>query len=35
VGLRSSMETEDRGKILSSAGDRTLVVQSVVRHYTD
>jgi hypothetical protein len=35
VGLSAGVDTEARGKILSFAGDRTLVVQSVVRHYAD
>jgi hypothetical protein len=32
VGLRAGLDTEARGKILASAGDRAPVVQSVVRH---
>jgi len=35
VGLRAGLDTEARGKSFASAGDRTLVVQSVVRHCTD
>jgi hypothetical protein len=35
VGLRAGLDTEARGKSFASAGDRTSVVQSVVRHYTD
>jgi hypothetical protein len=34
VGPRDGLEAEARGKILASVGDRTSVVQSVVRHYT-
>jgi len=32
VGLRTGPETKARGKILTSAGDRPPVVQSVVNH---
>jgi hypothetical protein len=35
VGLRVGLDTDDRGKIVVSAGDRTPVIQSVVRHCTD
>jgi hypothetical protein len=35
VGLRAGLDTEAIGKIFTSGGDRTPVVQSVVRHYTD
>jgi hypothetical protein len=36
VGLRAGLDTEARGNMLfASTGDRTPVVQSVVRHYTD
>jgi hypothetical protein len=35
VGLRAGLETEVREKILAFAEDRTPVVQSVIRHYTD
>jgi hypothetical protein len=35
VGLRAGLDTEARGKILCLCRDRTPVVQSVVRHYTD
>jgi hypothetical protein len=35
VGARSDLDTEARGKFFASAKDRTPVVQSVVRHYTD
>jgi hypothetical protein len=31
---RAGMDTEDRGKSFAPAGDRTPVVQPVVRHYT-
>jgi hypothetical protein len=35
VGLRAGVFTEAIEKSLASVRDRTLVVQSVVRHYTD
>jgi hypothetical protein len=35
VGLRAGMDTDARGKMFAFAGDRTPLVQSVVRHYTD
>jgi hypothetical protein len=35
VDLRAGLDTEARGKSFASAGDRTPVVQPVVRHYTD
>jgi hypothetical protein len=35
VGLRAGLDTEGREKTFASAGNRTPVVQSVVRHYTD
>jgi hypothetical protein len=35
VGHRAGLDTEARGKSFASAGDRTVVVQSVVRHYTE
>jgi hypothetical protein len=35
VGPRAGLDTEARGKVFTSAGDRTPVVQSVVRYYTD
>jgi hypothetical protein len=36
VGLRAGLDTESlEGKSFASARDRTPVVQSVVRHYTD
>jgi hypothetical protein len=35
AGLRAGLDTEVRGKSFASAGDRILVIQSVVRHYTD
>jgi hypothetical protein len=35
LGLRAGQDTEVRKKSLASAGDRTPVVQSVLRHYTD
>jgi hypothetical protein len=35
VGFSAGLDTEGGGKILCPAGDRTPVVQSVVRHYTD
>jgi hypothetical protein len=34
VGPRAGLDAED-GRKIAPAGDRTLVVQSVVRHYTD
>jgi hypothetical protein len=33
VGLRASLDAEDRRKCSASVGDRTPVVQYVVRHY--
>jgi hypothetical protein len=33
--LKAGLDTEAREKAFASAGDRTQVVQSVVRHYTD
>jgi hypothetical protein len=35
VGLRAGLDTEPREKSFASARDRTLVMQSVVRHETD
>jgi hypothetical protein len=35
VGLRTGLDTEARGKIFASAGDRAPAVQSAVGHYTD
>jgi hypothetical protein len=35
VGPRAGLDTETRGKPFASAGERSLVVQSEVRHYTD
>jgi hypothetical protein len=35
AGLKSWLDTEVTGKVLSSVGDRTPVVQSAVRHYTE
>jgi hypothetical protein len=35
VGVRAGLDTEARGRIFTSAGDRKRAVQSVVRHYTD
>jgi hypothetical protein len=35
VGLRGGLGTEAKGKIIRLCRDRTRVVQSVVRHYTD
>jgi hypothetical protein len=35
VGLSTGLDTEAREKILCPAEDRTPVVQSVDRHYTD
>jgi hypothetical protein len=35
VGFRVGLDTEARGKSVASAGDRTLVILSVVRHYYD
>jgi hypothetical protein len=35
ASLRDGLDTEATGKIVDSAGDQTLVVQSLVRHYTD
>jgi hypothetical protein len=35
VGLRAGVDTEAREKTLSSAGDRTLDMQSVARRYTE
>jgi hypothetical protein len=35
VGPRAGLDAEAGRKILSSVGDRTPVVQIVVRHYTD
>jgi hypothetical protein len=35
VGLRAGLDTEATGNPFTSAGDRTPVVQSVVKHYTD
>jgi hypothetical protein len=35
VGPGASLDTEARGKSSVSAGDQTMVVQSVVRHYID
>jgi hypothetical protein len=35
VRLRAGLDTEARGNFFTSAGDRALAVQSVVRHYID
>jgi hypothetical protein len=35
VGLRAGLDTEAKRKSFAPVGDRTPVVQSVVRHYTD
>jgi hypothetical protein len=35
VGLRAGLDAEARGKTFVPSGDRTPVVQPVVRHYTD
>jgi hypothetical protein len=35
VGPRAGLDAEARGKLSASVGDRTPVVQSVVRQYTD
>jgi hypothetical protein len=35
VDIKAGLVTEARGKYFVSASDRTPVVQSVVRHYTD
>jgi hypothetical protein len=35
VSLRAGVDPEARAKSFASAGDRTPVVQSVVRRYTD
>jgi hypothetical protein len=35
VGLSAGLDTEARGKIFASAGDRTAVAQPVVRYKTD
>jgi hypothetical protein len=35
VGLRAGLDTDVREKSFAPAGDRTPIVQSVVRHYTD
>jgi hypothetical protein len=35
VGLRTGLDTEARGEFFNPDGDRTLIVQSVVRHYTN
>jgi hypothetical protein len=35
VDLRAGLDTDATKKYFTSAGDRTPVVQSVVRHYTD
>jgi hypothetical protein len=35
VGLRAGQDTEAGRKIFTSAGDRTPVVRSVIKHYTD
>jgi hypothetical protein len=35
MSLRAGVETEAKEKSYSSVGDRTPVVQSVVRHYND
>jgi hypothetical protein len=35
LGPRAGLDTEARGKSFASSRDRTLVVQSAVRHYTD
>jgi hypothetical protein len=35
VGLRAGLDTETIGKMFDSAGDRTPLVRSVIRHCTD
>jgi hypothetical protein len=35
MGPRVGLDTEDRGKSFVSAGDQTLIIQSVVRQYTE
>jgi hypothetical protein len=35
VGLTDGLDTEARGRAFAFASDRTPVVQSVLRHYTD
>jgi hypothetical protein len=34
AGPRAGLDTEARGKIPASVGDRTPIVQPIVRHYT-